>query len=200
MATHSLKPLEDPIQKTIMEFHCPLCVSCDLAPPLPLPFPASSTLSISPKHLREISDPILAMLTQLHKLLYVTHQAPPLSPSACWTLLQCYRRALFARGSSATALKTHLHKLVSTSTDSVEEGLGVGAEGLWGGVRLVQCALQEMEEERGAGPTTDTLTYETLQQIIETLATEHGYYRHQQATPTGHYQATPTGHTHQSSA
>ena len=60
-----------------------------------------------------------------------------------------------------------------------EEGEGFG-----GGARIVQCALQEMEEQMGYDDETCTLTYEMLHRIIESLAAEHGY------------QDTPTGHTH----
>ena len=67
----------------------------------------------------------------------------------------------------------------------------VAGAGLWGGMaeggegqsRMVQHALQEMREERVGYVTMETtLTYELLQQIIEGLAVEHGYYH--QATPT----------------
>ena len=151
-------------------------VTCDLASLLT----ASSTLSISPKHLREISDPILSLLTQLHKLVYVTQLAPPLSPSARWTLVQRYKRSLFGSGSSALTLKTHLHRLVSASTDAVgdslEEGLGAGeGEELGSGVRLVQGALCELGEGGEGSSGETTLTYEILQRSIDSLATEHGY-------------------------
>ena len=161
--------------------------------PFPMCIIASSTLSISPKHLREISDPILNMLTQLHKLVFVTQVAPPLSPCSRWTLLQHYKRALFGPGSSALALKTHLHKLATASTDTVGDGMG---EGLVGGVRMLQCALKEMGETQSDMETI--LTYDTLQQIIETLAAQHGYQQ-QQTTPPAQ-KTTPTRHTHQSSA
>ena len=154
-------------------------------PPPPAPT-ASSMLSISPKHLREISDPILALLTQLHKLVYLTQLPPPPTPSARWTLVQSYKRWLFQHGSDGAQLKAELHRLVGGGSGGVvgeEQG-----EGLFSS-RMVQCALQEMPQEQllGGGYVNPdekaaTVTYETLQRIIESLVIEHGYY--QETTPT----------------
>lgn len=151
-----------------------VCLLHSLTPSLPLislPLIASSTLSISPKHLREISDPILVLLTQLHKVLFLTQLPPNPTPSARWTLLQFYKRCLFKHGSSSRQVKTELHKLVNGSV----EGVAWLGEGLGGGARIVQCALQEMEEQMGYDDETCTLTYEMLHRIIESLAAEHGY-------------------------
>lgn len=138
---------------------------------------ASSTLSISPKHLREITDPIVVLLTQLHKLVLLTQLPPQSRPSSRWTLLQLYKRQLFSETSTAADLKTQLHKLVHGSTETV---VGMEEEPATPGTsrsRMVHCALQEMKEEGVAGDVSveTTLTYEILQQIIESLCVENGY-------------------------
>ena len=153
----------------------------------------ASSLSISPKHLREISDPILVLLAQLHKLVFLTQLPPKTSPSVSWTLLHLYKRTLFKQGSSALQLKTELHKLVHGGAERVagleeeEEGEGLRA----GKSKLVHTALQEMaskgldfctcaadQEEHSA------LTYEVLQKMIEELALEHGYHQSTHARST----------------
>jgi NIMA (never in mitosis gene a)-related kinase len=142
---------------------------------------ASSILSISPKHVREISDPILVLLTQLHKLVFLTQLPPSPTPSARWSLVQAYKRWLFQHESSAPKLKAELHHLVGGSGEGVVMGEEHG-EGL-DGSRLVHCAMREMAPELkdNIGPDEPcTLTYETLQRVIESLALEHGYY---QTTP-----------------
>lgn len=103
--------------------------------------------------------------------------------------MQLFKRSLFQQKSNGLQLKTELHKLVNGSVESV---IGLGDEGLEGegqplASRMVQCALQELTDREGkVGYVAEetTLSYETLQQIIESLAVERGYYS--QTTPTSH--------------
>ena len=81
---------------------------------------ASSTLSISPRHLREISDPITILLSQLHKLIYLIQLPPSHKPSARKTLIEQYKRYLFDGTSDPSNLKSELHKLSSGVSDIVQ--------------------------------------------------------------------------------
>ena len=83
---------------------------------------------------------------------------------------------LFQLHSSASQLKTELHRLVNASPETVTELGGVVNEGEGQASRLVQCALQELGERSGFVTGETSLTYEVLQQIVEGLAIEHGYY------------------------
>ena len=103
-------------------------------------FTASSTLSISPRHLREISDPISLLLSQLHKLIYLTQLPPSHKPSARRTLIEQYKRYLFDRASDPSNLKSELHKLSSGVSDIVQ----ILSESE--GNRMVECCLDELRE------------------------------------------------------
>ena len=112
--------------------------------------PASSVLSISPRHLREISDPITQLMEQLHKLLFLTQLPPSPTPNMRRLLVEQYKHGLFDSPSSPSHLKTEMHRLAMGVSDVV----GVLSEGgEWkerpGGLqpRLLQTALRELAGE-----------------------------------------------------
>lgn len=141
-----------------------------------------STLSISPKHLREITDPILILLTQLHKMVYIMQLPPSPSPSAKWLVLQSCMRHWFGPKSSSTELKRQLYQLVNGVPENVV-GIGLNEDtGASGGVsRVVRRALEELSEgQDGVLECWDnkgTLTYEALKHLVEDLAIKHNYYQ-----------------------
>lgn len=121
------------------------------------------------------------LLTQLHKLVFLAQLPPSPTPSARWRLVQQYERCLFQLGSSPSHLKAQLHKLVNASADTVTELGGGAEEGEGLGSRLVQRALQELGDRGRYFAGESRLTYEILQEVVEGLAQEHGYY--QRTTP-----------------
>ena len=138
---------------------------------------ASSTLSISPRHLREISDPINLLLCQLHKLIYISQLPPsPHEPSARRTLVEHYKKSLFNTTSDPSNLKNELHKLSCGVSESVPVLSEAGCR------RMVQRCLEELTNgETGhqlmCATNDDDITYEQLQTIVNSLAVEHGYIR-----------------------
>ena len=80
----------------------------------------SSILSIPPRHVREISDPISQLMVQLHKLVFVTQLPPSPAPSMRRLLVEHYKRTLFGRTSVPADLKTEMHKLMNRANDPVQ--------------------------------------------------------------------------------
>lgn len=118
--------------------------SCFLLLTHNLLFTASSLLSFSPRHVREISDPITQLMTQLHKLVFITQLPPSLTPCARTLLIGQYKRALFDGTNSPACLKAEMHKLMSGVSETVEQLVCVGMDGAQPKVHLVQRALREL--------------------------------------------------------
>ena len=142
----------------------------------------SSILSISPRHLREISDPITQLLSHLHKLIFLTQLPPsPTHTPARRLLVETYKRNLFDQSSNLADLKTELYKLSNGSSDTVISLVGtVGLQS-----RVISRALSELSvcgeggvgvEVCWGGGNKELVTYEQLQAIIDSLVIEHHYY------------------------
>jgi len=142
-------------------------------------------VSISPKHLREVTDPILGLLTPLHKLLYLTQLPPSHAPSSRQALILQYKQYLFAAGSSSPELKAELHQLANGSMDVVQlfDSSEHARDG--GGGHLVQRALKEMREGGVSLEHEDSINYGTLLVMLEGLAVELGYYGNTGTTHRG---------------
>jgi len=69
------------------------------------------TLAFSQRKVREINDPILQILHQLHKIIYITQLPPTLSPNPRRRIIGRYKRVLFAPGSSSLNLKNEMKKV-----------------------------------------------------------------------------------------
>ena len=82
---------------------------------IPLFFPlhpgSAGVVAMSPNRLKEISDPILQLMSELHKLIAVTQAPPPTTPHPRRQLVELYKRSLFGTGSKPEDLKTELHKV-----------------------------------------------------------------------------------------
>ncbi|ESO99745.1 hypothetical protein LOTGIDRAFT_173537 [Lottia gigantea] len=146
----------------------------------------AATLSISNSRLREITDPIVQMLVQLHKIIYITQLPPTLSPNFERRKIDEYKRALFSRHSHAVSLKTELKKLMQGCHDVVDiltnpadilrrplsSGLDRDPSGL--------CCSDREIKEMG-------ITYEQLHNLIEKTLNSTGYYsvayRQREKTP-----------------
>ena len=66
---------------------------------------------MSPNRLKEISDPILQLMSELHKLIAVTQAPPPTTPHPRRQLVELYKRSLFSSGSKPEDLKAELHRV-----------------------------------------------------------------------------------------
>ncbi|EDO46233.1 predicted protein, partial [Nematostella vectensis] len=76
---------------------------------------AAATLSISPRKVRQINDPIAQILNQLHKIIFITQLPPTLSPNPQRRIVERFKRALFAPQSSSFNLKSEIKKVTSST-------------------------------------------------------------------------------------
>ncbi|XP_047137318.1 serine/threonine-protein kinase Nek10 isoform X2 [Hydra vulgaris] len=111
------------------------------------PTSAQTTLSISPRKVREINDPILLILSQLHKVIFISQLPPSLHYDQNRRIIEQYKRSLFTMRSSATNLKNEIKKLMEGSKEYVDSSFSV---------------LNSMSSHE---KTHDNLTYEDLQKI-----------------------------------
>ena len=157
------------------------------------PPPSSSPLfRVSSSAVRPTThDPLSALLSQLHKLVYVS-QLPPKS-TRDWkrTVVSRYKHALFARPFSAQKLKAELQQIVAGSQDAVDASfelphldaaaLLTSPAAAAGGASLSalsSASLGGVGGGVGSGAVAaHPLTHEELQLLIEQVLEEAGYYR-----------------------
>ncbi|XP_070565235.1 serine/threonine-protein kinase Nek10-like [Ptychodera flava] len=145
---------------------------------------ATATLTISPRKVRQINDPIMQMLNQLHKIIFVTQLPPTLAQNPRRRVIERFKRALFAQQSSSFNLKTELKKLMIGSRDLIDLNFGTGET-----TNLLKHG--NLEEEKTGIDTSDLevgITYEQMQDIIESVLKESGYY---DMTPTTRQRMLP---------
>ncbi|KAK7477969.1 hypothetical protein BaRGS_00030798 [Batillaria attramentaria] len=142
---------------------------------------SAAMLTISPNRLREISDPILQMMHQLHKIVFITQLPPTLEPNPNRHMIEQYKRALFSPGSTPMNLKNELRKLMQGSREIIDLDLtlpDVSRRGL--SVRDQDaCAFDADNPVTGEyDPDYKDVgfTYEYMQSIIEDTLVESGYY------------------------
>lgn len=152
------------------------------------------TLTISQHRVRQISDPILQMLHQLHKILYITQLPPTLKPHMKRRMIERFKRALFAPQSTTFNLKSELKKLMSGTREIIDLNLGPADSGS----RSSSTSSQDKENmSDGDARGFDVLetdqcdpdnkdggvTYEQMQQMIESVLRQSGYYSSRERTP-----------------
>lgn len=138
---------------------------------------AAATLSISPRKVRQINDPISQILNQLHKIIFITQLPPTLSPNPQRRVVEQFKRALFSpQSSSLVNLKSEVKKVIEGSREVIDLKFGFGdplvlhhqqdtADKLVSGVNLESADAQEIG-----------ITYEMMQTTIENVLMESGYY------------------------
>ncbi|XP_071966114.1 serine/threonine-protein kinase Nek10-like isoform X1 [Antedon mediterranea] len=143
---------------------------------------AAATLSISPRKVRQIKDPILEMLHMIHKIIFICQLPPTLTYNPRRRVIECFKRALFSPQSSSVNLKNELKKVITGSKDLVDLNFGLGeASYLFNQASHEQASLQ-VTGEKPAYSTTDLhdpeigITYEQLYTFIESVLKECGYY------------------------
>ena len=124
----------------------------------------TTKISIPQKNLRVLTDPVVDMLTQVHKLMLVA-QLPPsldLHSDERRQFLQRVHGCLFAPDQRAGAIKAHLAKLIEQSDEAIE-GLGLSIHGSHGKEATISYAhvyamLQDVLKETGFYLDTSTVT------------------------------------------
>eukprot|EP00127_Corallochytrium_limacisporum_P004347 Clim_evm30s158 gene=Clim_evmTU30s158 len=184
------------------------------APPAPSPLAVRRTLSsrpysanlttakltVSPKNVRLIQDPILTMLSQLHKIIHISQLPPSLEYNPARRVIETYKRFLFASGRRGNYIKEELQKFISDSTDYVDIDFGPMAgevlasqdrvtAGTSGGAVDTPESTNVSSATSGAGgganssspsqgalPKDNRLTYQQLKSVIEHALEDCGYY------------------------
>ena len=103
----------------------------------------TSTISVSTSQVREISDPSIRLVHQLHKLIFISQLPPSLAHNPCRTLVERFKRALFAKGISPVTLKAELQRLAALSRENVDLNLG-HIDG--------QLLLKQLQREHASNP------------------------------------------------
>ncbi|KAJ8024745.1 Serine/threonine-protein kinase Nek10 [Holothuria leucospilota] len=161
------------------------------------PTTAAATLTISPRKVRQISDPVLKMLHIIHKIIFISQLPPTLSPNPRRKVIERFKRALFSPQSTIVNLKSELKKVVAGSKELIDINLGVGeACYLLKQASREENALQTTGEKPatvGGLDPNDTeigITYEQLQNFIESVLVESGYY---DMSPSVRHKTIPLG-------
>ncbi|XP_050419048.2 serine/threonine-protein kinase Nek10 [Patella vulgata] len=139
---------------------------------------STATLSMSPNRLREINDPIVQMLVQLHKIIYITQLPPTLSPNYERRKIDQFKRALFSPHSNSINLKSELKKLMQGSPDMIDV---LSMPGVMshrprsGGLERDILGSNSKQGSSNYDPEMG-ITYEQLNNLIEKTLSSSGYY------------------------
>ncbi|XP_048580078.1 serine/threonine-protein kinase Nek10 isoform X2 [Nematostella vectensis] len=150
---------------------------------------AAATLSISPRKVRQINDPIAQILNQLHKIIFITQLPPTLSPNPQRRIVERFKRALFAPQSSSFNLKSEIKKVIEGSQELVDLNAGFGDS--------THTLLHNSADKLASGGGVEAvdgqdigITYEMIQNMIENVLMESGYY---DVSPNARNRSVPLG-------
>ena len=138
------------------------------------------------KKLLPIEDPILQILDQLHKIIFITQMPPSGNKNFKRKLIDRYKRYLFSNKRSSTQIKVELMKLIKNSPELIDMEMI--------GLKSVQYYYNSSDTPNAGNlniPTNDLdsntsnlyliinqngITYEQLQIIIEELLAASNYH------------------------
>jgi len=141
------------------------------------PNSATATLSISPRKVRQINDPILQFLNQLHKIIFITQLPPPLTANPQRRIIDQFKRSLFSPQSNSTDLKDEINKILEGSKELIDSDLIPSWKDLVSRTSFTIDSSAESEVCNDAG-----ITYEHMQSLIEGTLLDSGYYEIPQNT------------------
>jgi len=139
------------------------------------------TLSISPRKVRQISDPIQQILNVLHKVIYITQLPPTLSHNPRRTIIDKFKRALFLPNTNPAHLKTELKKLAGGSPDLID--INFGNVELNEPVERTSSSGAIDHDSGLEGDISHGISYAQLNTIIERVLREQDYYSMAQKPP-----------------
>ncbi|EFO86710.1 CRE-NEKL-4 protein [Caenorhabditis remanei] len=126
----------------------------------------SDGLTVSSNVLRQIQDPVLTILNQIHRILVVTDkESISTTMNHQRRLVEMFRKNLLGRENDAVQMKTHLRKLASESPEEINMNLG------FSDFRpvLVQSHINGYQKDQ----KVTRITYEQLSACIECLIVEN---------------------------
>lgn len=179
-----------------------------ITPPTSSPMFRVSTSQIRPTS----HDPLTLLLTQIHKLIYITQLPPKSTRDLKRSVIAKYKNALFSRAFNSGDLKRELQQIVSGSSDPIDPSFELPH--LDAAVLLSSPAVganaastPSSNAVSSGGASNSRLTHEEIQLMIEQVLEETGYYQneHKPMNPsntnvTYHPPSTPATATSSSSA
>lgn len=145
--------------------------------PKPRPPSAAATLSISPRKVRQINDPILQILNQLHKIIFITQLPPTLTSNANRRIVEKFKRALFSQQTGSFNLKSEIKKVLEGSKEIIDLSFGFDQPTYLSFQNTTNSQASPMQAEVVEGDTHGAgITYEQMQAIVESVLMESGYY------------------------
>ncbi|EGT39889.1 CBN-NEKL-4 protein [Caenorhabditis brenneri] len=126
----------------------------------------SDGLTVSSNVLRQIQDPVLTILNQIHRILVVTDKETiSTSMNHQRRLVEMFRKNLLGRDNDTLQMKTHLRKLAAESPEEINMNLG------FSDFRpvLVQSHINGYQKDQ----KVTRITYEQLSACIECLLAEN---------------------------
>ncbi|CAF0812289.1 unnamed protein product [Brachionus calyciflorus] len=137
------------------------------------------------KKLRPIEDPIIQILDQIHKIMFIGQLAPSGRKNFKRKLVDRFRRSLFSNKRSSVQIKFELMKLVKNSNDLIDMEM-IGLKSFQPNMFNSTESRSNYESNNQDCVTVESdleiiinqngLTYEQLQNIIEDLLVENNYY------------------------
>lgn len=141
----------------------------------------SDGLTVSSNVLRQIQDPVLTILNQIHRILVVTDKETiSTSMNHQRRLVEMFRKNLLGRENDAVQMKTHLRKLAAESPEEIQMNLGFsdfrpvlvqshinGYQKGWGFEKLFKN-ISKISDQK-----VTKITYEQLSACIECLIAEN---------------------------
>ncbi|CAI2348197.1 unnamed protein product [Caenorhabditis sp. 36 PRJEB53466] len=126
----------------------------------------SDGLSVSSNALRQIQDPVLMILNQIHRIMVVTDkESISTSMNHQKRLVEMFRKNILGRESDALQMKTHLRKLAVESPEEININLGFSDFR----PALVQSNLNGYQKDQ----KVTKITYEQLSGCIQSLISEN---------------------------
>ncbi|XP_077347571.1 serine/threonine-protein kinase Nek10 isoform X4 [Lithobates pipiens] len=136
--------------------------------------PASAGIAVSQRKVRQISDPIQQILIQLHKIIYITQLPPALHDNLKRRVVERYKKSLFSLQSNPCNLKAEMQKVLQGSPELIE----IFTDDCHGLMQLYgKSSLTD--DKTGTASTFEFdggITYEQLQNMIEEMLEDSGYY------------------------
>ncbi|PIC42376.1 hypothetical protein B9Z55_009475 [Caenorhabditis nigoni] len=126
----------------------------------------SDGLTVSSNALRQIQDPVLTILNQIHRIMVITDkESVPTTMNHQRRLVEMFRKNLLGRDNDAVQMKTHLRKLAAESPEEINMNLG------FSDFRpvLVQSHINGYQKDQ----KVTKITYEQLSACIECLLVEN---------------------------
>lgn len=139
----------------------------------------AGTLTISPRKVRPIVDPVQTMLNQLHKIIFIDQLPPSSNMDFCRRIISRYKKVLFQQNRQIN-LKFELKKLMTGSQDCIDAIEDVSSLARQASAEVVAKDIlangaHQLNTSLHRGGE-DGITYAQMSTMIEKVLCDCGYY------------------------